>query len=77
MNVASQSVESTLLVDRLVSGKYLKTARGKTNSKEWNFERFLQFCSGVRYISCTRDPDSGQLIQENLECPGDLVFANE
>jgi len=30
-----------------------------------------------RYISCTRDPDSGQLLQENLECPGDLVFANE
>ena len=31
----------------------------------------------LRYISCTRDPDSGQLLQENLECPGDLVFANE
>ena len=31
----------------------------------------------IRYISCTRDPDSGQLLQENLECPGDLVFANE
>jgi len=30
-----------------------------------------------RYINCTRDPDSGQMLQENLECPGDLVFANE
>ena len=34
MSVASQSVEYTLLVDRLVSGKYWKTARGKTSSKE-------------------------------------------
>lgn len=30
-----------------------------------------------RYIKCTRDPTTGQLKQQNLECPGDLVFANE
>jgi hypothetical protein len=31
----------------------------------------------VRYIDCTRDSESGLLVQTNLECPGDLVFANE
>jgi len=28
-----------------------------------------------RYINCTRV--GGQIIQQNMECPGDLVFANE
>ena len=28
-----------------------------------------------RYIRCSYD--NGVLYQENLECPGDLVFANE
>jgi len=30
-----------------------------------------------RYIECVKDPDSKDLIQHNLECPGDLVYANE
>merc|ERR1711915_52699 len=29
-----------------------------------------------RYINCTRQPD-GQLTQQNMMCPGDLVFTNE
>lgn len=37
--------------------------------------QILEDCK--RYISCARDSGSGELVQENLECPGDLVFADE
>lgn len=30
-----------------------------------------------RYINCTRPEGGGDLVQHNMECPGDLVFANE
>merc|ERR1719348_772591 len=30
-----------------------------------------------RYINCTRSVPGGPLEQHNMECPGDLVFANE
>ena len=69
MNVVSQSVGFIQLAKRPASGRSLRTAGGETFSQVSKL--FL------RYISCTRDPDSGQLLQENLECPGDLVFANE
>jgi len=38
---------------------------------EWEI---LEDCK--RYINCTRDAN-GDMVQRNLECPGDLVFANE
>merc|ERR1719348_1342267 len=30
-----------------------------------------------RYINCTRSAPGQPLEQHNMECPGDLVFANE
>ena len=35
--------------------------------------RFIQIY--FRYINCTYD--NGELVQQNLECPGDLVYAEE
>lgn len=37
--------------------------------------QILEDCS--RYIECERDSTTGQLVQRNMECPGDLVFSNE
>ena len=80
MSAGSQSVEFTRLADRLASGRYLKTAKGFKTFSLVTFNQVLKFFCHLlltRYISCTRDPNSGKLLQENLECPGDLVFANE
>jgi len=30
-----------------------------------------------RYINCTRPVPGGDIVQQNMECPGDLVFTNE
>jgi len=30
-----------------------------------------------KYINCTRPVPGGPIVQHNMECPGDLVFANE
>ena len=31
-----------------------------------------------RYINCTRPvPGEPEIVQQNMECPGDLVFTNE
>merc|ERR1712080_112108 len=37
--------------------------------------QILEECS--RYIDCKRDPNTGELVQTNMECPGALVFDNE
>ena len=41
-----------------------------------NCLEFDRLFKSWRYISCTFDTN-GKLVQENLECPGDLVYTEE
>ena len=41
-----------------------------------NSLEFYRLFKSWRYINCTFDAN-GKLVQENLECPGDLVYTEE